>query len=53
MTENTAMPPRRQLPPKSKIWRDSDILYLLKCYDVWSATPPRGCECGSPLPDQR
>lgn len=26
-----------------------DIAYLLNCYDVWSATPSRGCECGARL----
>lgn len=25
-------------------WAESPVLYLLNCYDVWSATPPRGCE---------
>jgi len=25
-------------------WADSSVLYLLTCYDVWSATPSRGCE---------
>jgi len=25
-------------------WADSAELYLLTCYDVWSATPSRGCE---------
>lgn len=25
-------------------WADSPELYLLTCYDVWSATPSRGCE---------
>lgn len=25
-------------------WAGSSVLYLLTCYDVWSATPPRGCE---------
>lgn len=24
-------------------WRDSETLFLLTCYDVWSATPPRRC----------
>jgi len=31
-------------------WRNSDTLFLLNCYDVWSATPPRGCDCRSYLP---
>ena len=25
-------------------WAESHVLFLLNCYDVWSATPPRGCE---------
>jgi len=31
-------------------WQTSETLFLLNCYDVWSATPPRGCACGDPAP---
>ena len=31
-------------PEATDNWADSSVLYLLTCYDVWSATPPRGCE---------
>lgn len=31
-------------------WQDSETLFLINCYDVWSATPPRGCQCGDPAP---
>ncbi len=24
-------------------WPESQTLFLLTCYDVWSATPPRHC----------
>jgi len=27
----------------SQDWHDSQTLFLLTCYDVWSATPPRHC----------
>ena len=35
-------------------WKHSETLFLLTCYDVWSATPPRGCACGdtAPVPTQ-
>jgi hypothetical protein len=35
-------------------WQHSETLFLLTCYDVWSATPPRGCACGdvAPIPAQ-
>jgi hypothetical protein len=32
-------------------WPESETLFLINCYDVWSATPPRGCQCGDPAPD--
>jgi hypothetical protein len=51
-TTGTREPLARQPRPEAETWRESDVLYLLKCYDVWSATPPRGCECGSPIPAQ-
>jgi hypothetical protein len=31
-------------PAATDTWADSSVLYLLTCYDVWSATPSRGCE---------
>ena len=31
-------------PEATDNWADSSVLYLLTCYDVWSATPSRGCE---------
>lgn len=31
-------------------WPESKTLFLLNCYDIWSATPPRGCLCGDPAP---
>ena len=31
-------------------WRHSQTLFLLKCYDIWSATPPRGCDCRDTAP---
>lgn len=31
-------------------WPDSKTLFLLNCYNIWSATPPRGCLCGDPAP---
>jgi hypothetical protein len=31
-------------------WSESETLFLINCYDVWSATPPRGCQCGDPTP---
>lgn len=40
-------PNRRSIPPSEpknrQNWQDSQILFLLTCYDVWSATPPRHC----------
>lgn len=27
----------------SQEWHDSQTLFLLTCYDIWSATPPRRC----------
>lgn len=33
-------------------WAESPVLYLLTCYDVWSATPPRGCD-PAPAVDMR
>jgi hypothetical protein len=50
MTKTKRSPSRRRPAPQANTWRNSDDLYLLKCYDVWSATPPRGCECSDPLP---
>jgi hypothetical protein len=50
MTTPHRMPPRGQPAASRDRWRDSETLYLLRCYDIWSATPPRGCECGAPLP---
>jgi len=50
MTRARRMPSRRRPRPQAKTWRDSDTLFLLECYDVWSATPPRGRDCDSPLP---
>jgi len=45
--------PARQ--PPTEQWKHSETLFLLTCYDIWSATPPRGCRCGeaSALPDRR
>lgn len=37
-------------PNASCDWPESKTLFLLNCYDVWSATPPRGCLCGDPAP---
>lgn len=37
-------------PASAGSWTDSDTLFLLNCYDIWSATPPRGCLCGDPAP---
>jgi len=31
-------------------WPESETLFLINCYDVWSATPPRGRQCGDPAP---
>lgn len=31
-------------------WPESKTLFLLNCYDIWSATPPRGRLCGDPVP---
>jgi hypothetical protein len=48
-TIQTERPPTRQRPPsdaRSDAWEHSDTLFFLTCYDVWSATPPRGCLCG-------
>ena len=39
--------------PRPETWRNSETLFLLNCYDVWSATPPRGKECTSPVPAAR
>jgi hypothetical protein len=50
MTKTKRSPSRRRPGPQANTWRNSDELFLFKCYDVWSATPPRGCECGSPIP---
>lgn len=50
MTTSKRSPSRRRPRPRAETWQDSDTLYLLRCYDVWSATPPRGCDCGNPLP---
>jgi hypothetical protein len=41
--------PQVKYPGKSpagggECWAGSPVLYLLTCYDVWSATPRRGCE---------
>lgn len=49
MQEITQVQPHVPYPGKSPAlddgdWADSSVLYLLTCYDVWSATPPRGCE---------
>jgi hypothetical protein len=49
---------RRQLPerqPQTEQWKHSETLFLLTCYDIWSATPARGCQCTEAvtLPDQR
>jgi hypothetical protein len=51
-------PARQQRPerhPQAEQWSHSETLFLLTCYDVWSATPARGCECTEAvaLPDQR
>jgi len=45
--------PARQSRPEQ--WRHSETLFLLTCYDIWSATPSRGCECNDAgaLPDRR
>ena len=50
MTRRRPASSRRRPRPQTETWRNSDTLFLLKCYDVWSATPPRGCDCGDSLP---
>ncbi len=30
-------------PDMTQEWHDSQTLFLLTCYDVWSATPSRHC----------
>lgn len=42
--------PRSVWQDQPDTWQHSDILFLLTCYDVWSATPPRGCACGDVTP---
>ena len=46
MQTSQTRPPRTELQHRSDAWQNSETLFLLKCYDVWSATPPRGCKCG-------
>jgi len=42
--------PEHGQPNTACDWPASKTLFLLNCYDVWSATPPRGCQCGDPAP---
>lgn len=50
MTKIHRWPPAQRSTPAPETWQDSETLFLLKCYDIWSATPPRGCDCNSQQP---
>lgn len=50
MTGTKSIPSRRRPRRQAATWRNSDTLFLLTCYDVWRGTPPRGRQCGDPLP---
>ena len=43
-TTKTRRRPRRRGPKET-----ADTLFLLNCYDIWSATPmeSRSCDCGA------
>ena len=43
MTHPHRRPTQSSEPTDSQEWHDSQTLFLLTCYDVWSATPPRHC----------
>ena len=49
---NTSKAPETQATPQhcTKDWAESKTLFLLTCYDIWSATPHRHC---APMPDDR
>jgi hypothetical protein len=43
MTDPHRRPIQSSEPKDGQEWHDSQTLFLLTCYDVWSATPPRHC----------
>jgi hypothetical protein len=43
MTDPHRRPIQSSEPKDCHEWRESRTLFLLTCYDVWSATPPRHC----------
>lgn len=43
MTYPHRHPTQSSEPEDSQEWHDSQTLFLLTCYDVWSATPSRHC----------
>jgi len=43
MTHSHRRPTQSSEPTDSQEWHNSQTLFLLTCYDVWSATPPRHC----------
>lgn len=46
MTTRNRHPIQSSGPKQPSDWQDSQTLFLLTCYDVWSATPPRCCAEG-------
>ncbi len=43
MAQKHRHPRQRSNACDSQEWRDSQVLFLLTCYDIWSATPCRHC----------
>lgn len=43
MTQSNRRPAQPSESMERQEWHDSQTLFLLTCYDVWSATPPRHC----------